>query len=155
MNKNSYGEHRNLEEKVDFFKRNCYKYGLKITPQRVAIYKELISSQKHPSAIMIFRKIKNYFPNISLGTVNSTLLTFAKIGLAKVVESSGDPKRFDSKLEPHHHFRCIQCGKIVDFHNDAYDAIKIPAAINKKFVIFGKKVYLEGLCEKCRGKGKK
>ncbi|KPJ72658.1 hypothetical protein AMJ52_05650 [candidate division TA06 bacterium DG_78] len=155
MNKRDYGEHKSLQEKVRFFKKVCYKHGLKITPQRVAIYKELISSQKHPSAIMIFRKIRNYFPNISLGTVNSTLLTYAKIGIAKVVESSGDPKRFDPQLEPHHHFRCMKCGKIVDFHHDAYDAITIPAAINKKFVILEKIVHLAGLCDKCRTKAKR
>ncbi len=146
---------KNLEAKRSFFEKACYKHGLKITPQRVAIYKELSSSQKHPSAIMIFRRIRSYFPNISLGTVNNTLLTFAQIGLARVVESSGDPKRFDPKLEPHHHFRCLGCGKIVDFYDDDYDAIKIPAAMKKRFIILGKTVHLEGFCEKCRGRIKK
>jgi Fur family peroxide stress response transcriptional regulator len=155
VNKNDGVKFENFEERLHFFKKICYKHGLKITPQRVAIYKELISSQKHPSAIIIFRKIRNYFPNISLGTVNSTLLTFAKIGLAKVVESSGDPKRFDPQLKPHHHFRCMKCGEIVDFHDDAYDAITIPAAINKKFVVLGKIVHLEGLCDKCRTRVKR
>jgi len=146
---------KNLESGFHFFKKLCYKHGLKITPQRVAIYKELISSQKHPSASMIYRKIKNYFPNISLGTVNSTLLTFAKIGLARVVESSGDPKRFDPNLEPHHHFKCIRCGRIIDFYNNTYNTIKVPAAIEKRFIVFGKIVHLEGLCDKCRIKAKK
>jgi Fur family peroxide stress response transcriptional regulator len=145
-------KHMNSEEELISFKRHCNKHGLRITPQRVAIFRELISSRKHPSASMIFKKIKNYFPNISLGTVNTTLLTFAEIGVAKVVESSGEPKRFDPNTQPHHHFRCIKCGKIVDFHNDAYDAIRIPAAINKKFVVLEKKVQLEGLCDKCKTK---
>ena len=79
----------------------------------------------------------------------------AKKGIVKVVESSGDPKRFDPKLEPHHHFRCMTCGKIVDFNNNAYDAIKIPAAINKKFVVLAKIVHLEGLCDKCKIKVKR
>ena len=154
MNKNIARMSRDVEGKKDFFTKVCHKQGLKITPQRVAIYEELISSQKHPSAIMIFRKIRKYYPNISLGTVNSTLLTFAQIGLARVVESSGDPKRFDPKLEPHHHFRCLRCGKIADFYDDDYDAIKIPAAINRKFVVLRKSVHLEGLCDKCRGRVK-
>ena len=138
MDKNTDEKFKNLEEKLQAFKNFCHRHGLKITPQRIAIYRELIASQKHPSASMIYGKIKNYFPNISLGTVNSTLLTLAKKGIVKVVESSGDPKRFDPKLEPHHHFRCMTCGKIVDFNNNAYDAIKIPAAINKKFVVLAK-----------------
>jgi len=146
---------KDLESELEIFKNFCHKHGLKITPQRVAIYKELVSSQKHPSASMIYRKIKNYFPNISFGTVNNTLLTFSEIGLAKVVESSGDSKRFDPNLVPHHHFKCIRCGKIVDFYNDAYDVINVPAAINTRFVVLGRKMYLEGLCDKCRIKKKK
>ena len=155
MNNNSNRESKDLEGEKSLFEKACHKHGLKITPQRVAIYKELSSSQKHPSAIMIYRKIRNYYPNISLGTVNNTLLTFAQIGLARIVESSGDPKRFDPKLEPHHHFRCLRCGKIVDFYNNDYDAIKIPAALNEKFVVLGKTVHLEGLCDECRDKVKK
>lgn len=152
MDKNNLKKRKNLEEELLSFKRLCNKHGLRITPQRVAIFRELISSHEHPSASMIFKKIKNYFPNISLGTVNTTLLMFAEIGVAKVVESSGDPKRFDPNIEPHHHFRCIKCGKIVDFHHDAYDAIKIPATIQKKFVVLEKRVQLEGLCDKCKTK---
>lgn len=155
MDKNIDEKSKNLEKRLQIFKNLCRKNGLKITPQRVVIYRELITSKKHPSASIIYRKIKNYFPNISLGTVNSTLLTFAKKGIAKVVESSGDPKRYDSNLTPHHHFRCMKCCKIVDFHNDAYDAIKIPATINKKFVVITKLIHLEGFCDKCRIKVKR
>ena len=142
------------EEKLRRFKALCRKHGMKITPQRVAIYQELISSTQHPSASMIYRKIKRYYPNISLGTVNSTLLVFSEIGLAKSVESSGEPKRFDPNLEPHHHFKCIECGKIIDFHSNAYDHIAVPPEINKKYVVMGRKVHLEGLCDKCSKKVK-
>ncbi|MDH5187243.1 MAG: transcriptional repressor [candidate division WOR-3 bacterium] len=143
-------KHKNSEEELQIFQKACKKHGLKITPQRIAIYQELKSSKQHPSAITIYRKIRNYFPNISLGTVNSTLLTFAGIGLTKVVESSGDPKRFDPDLKPHHHFKCQKCGKIIDFYNNKYDAIDVPPAIRKRFVVLNKIVQLEGLCDRCR-----
>lgn len=143
-----------LQEKLRRFREICRKHGMKITPQRIAIYQELISSTQHPSATAIHSKIKRYYPNISLGTVNSTLLVFAEIGLAKSVESSGEPKRFDPNLEPHHHFKCIKCGKIIDFQSNAYDHIVVPPEINEKFVVTGKKVHLEGLCDKCRAKVK-
>ncbi len=132
------------------FENICREHGLSITPQRVAIYNELISSSEHPSAIMIFNKVREYYSNISLDTVNRTLLTFNEIGLAKVVESSGDPKRFDPNLEPHHHFRCLKCGKIYDFENILYDRLEVPPEIKKKFVVLDKRVHLEGFCEICK-----
>ena len=152
MNKKMKPNARYLEGKLQKFREICRAQGLKITPQRLAIYQELISSKEHPSASVIYMKIREYYPNISLGTVNSTLLTFSSIGLAKIVESSGDPKRFDPNLEPHHHFKCVKCGKIIDFHSNAYDHIVVPPEIDKKYVVIGKKVHLEGLCDKCRTK---
>ena len=70
--------------------------------------------------------------------------------MAKVVESSGDPKRFDPNLEPHHHFRCVKCGKIVDFTNESFNELKIPPEIGDQFVIINKRVHMEGFCDKCR-----
>ena len=138
------------EERLLSFESICREHGLSITPQRVAIYKELLSSLEHPSAIMIYKKVSEYYPNISLDTVNRTLLTFHKIGLAKAVGGTGDPKRFDPNLEPHHHFRCISCGEIIDFRDEFYDALEIPAEIKEKFVVLEKKVHLEGFCDQCR-----
>ena len=138
------------EERLLSFESICREHGLSITPQRVAIYKELLSSLEHPSAIMIYKKVSEYYPNISLDTVNRTLLTFHKIGLAKAVGGSGDPKRFDPNLEPHHHFRCVSCGEIIDFRDEFYDALEIPAEIKEKFVVLEKKVHLEGFCDQCR-----
>lgn len=132
------------------FENICREHGLSITPQRVAIFKELIASSDHPSAMTIFNKVREYYSNISLDTVNRTLLTFNEIGLAKVVENSGDPKRFDPNLQPHHHFRCLKCGKIVDFENSSYDRLEVPPEIRQKFVVLDKRVHLEGFCDICK-----
>ncbi len=126
------------------------QHNLKVTPQRIAIYQELINSSEHPSAINIYERIKAQYPNISLDTVNRTLLTFAEIGLVRIVEGRGDPKRFDPNLHPHHHFRCIKCGKIIDFYNEEYDALDVPSTLKDRFIITSKRVNLEGICDECQ-----
>ncbi len=137
---------------MDSFKDRCKKFNLKITPQRLAIYKELLKSKDHPSADAIFKKVRRTFPNISFDTVNRTLLTFSKVGMVHVVEGYGDPKRFDPKMDKHHHFRCIKCNTIIDFYNESYDKIKTPKEFEKQFNVLSKKVVLEGICDKCLGK---
>ncbi len=134
---------------VDSFKDRCKKHNLKITPQRLVIYRELLKSIDHPSADAIFKKVRRSFPNISFDTVNRTLLTFSKIGMVHVVEGYGDPKRFDPKMDKHHHFRCIKCNNIIDFYNESYDKIKIPNELKKQFNVLSKKVVLEGTCNRC------
>jgi Fur family peroxide stress response transcriptional regulator len=137
---------------LEFFYRRSRKNGLKITPQRTAIYQELLKAKDHPSADVIYRRIVKKIPNISFDTVNRTLLTFSKIGITNVVEGHGQPKRYDPDLEPHHHFKCTRCNKIIDFYNEDYDNLIVPREIQTQFTIFHKKVVLEGLCDQCRKK---
>jgi Fur family transcriptional regulator, peroxide stress response regulator len=132
------------------FYRQSKERGLKITPQRTAIYEELIKAKDHPTADVIYKRIVKKIPNISFDTVNRTLLTFAKIGITNVVEGYGQAKRYDPDMGIHHHFRCIQCGSIIDFHSKEYDNITVPEELNRQFTVISKKVVLEGLCSKCR-----
>ncbi len=143
-----------IENKMDAFVKNCRQKGLKVTPQRMAIYKILTHSKGHPSAEMVFHDIKGLFPGISLDTVNRTLLTLADMGLANILEGSGDVRRYDGDLENHQHFKCIKCKKVFDFHYPPFDDIKLPANITAKFKILKKSVYLEGICGTCEGKQK-
>jgi len=142
----------NKKEMLEAFYLRSKKYGLKITPQRTAIYQELLKANDHPSADSIYQKLIKKIPSISFDTVNRTLLTFSKIGVAHIVEGYGQPKRYDPDVNPHHHFRCTQCDRIVDFHNKAYDNISVPKEIQKQFTVVNKKVVLEGLCDRCKNK---
>ena len=139
-------------ELMDLFYRKSKENGLKITPQRTAIYQEFLKAKDHPSADNIYKKLVKKIPNISFDTIHRTLLMFSTIGIANIVEGYGQPKRFDPNIEKHHHCRCIQCNKIIDFYNAAYDNITVPKAIEEQFTVLNKKIVLEGLCEKCRGK---
>jgi Fur family peroxide stress response transcriptional regulator len=137
---------------MNIFYQRSREHGLKITPQRTAIYQELIKAKDHPSADDIYNRIVKKIPNISFDTVNRTLLTFSRIGITNVVEGYGQAKRYDPDMDIHHHFRCIQCGSIIDFHSREFDNITVPEEINKQFTVINKKVVLEGLCSKCRGR---
>jgi Fur family peroxide stress response transcriptional regulator len=133
----------------DVFRRKSWGFGLKITPQRTAIFEELLKAKDHPTADDIYKRIVKRIPNISFDTVNRTLSTFAEIGLTTVVEGYGQAKRYDPDLGAHHHFRCVRCACIVDFQNKAYDDLAVPAEIGERFTVTGKKVVLEGLCGRC------
>ena len=135
---------------LDLFKEKCKENNLKITPQRIAIYKELLKSKDHPNADGIFKRVRKILPYISVDTVNRTLLSFSEIGILNIVEGHGDPKRFDPNIDNHHHFRCVKCSRIVDFNNKSYDNLRIPENIKNHFRVINKRVVLEGLCDKCK-----
>ncbi len=139
-----------VDKKIRRFTGMCRKTGLRLTPQRIEIYKELIKTDEHPSAEILYGKVKKTFPNISFDTVNRTLLTLNETGAAFIVEGSGDVRRFDGGLEKHQHFKCTKCKRIVDFHHKPFDDIKVPASIGKRFTVLRKSIYLEGICDLCK-----
>jgi Fur family peroxide stress response transcriptional regulator len=138
-----------LDEKVCRFTDLCRKTGLRVTPQRIEIYKQLISTDEHPSAEIVYEKVRKTFPSISFDTVNRTLLTLSRMGAAFIVEGSGDVRRFDGGMENHQHFKCVKCKRIVDFQHKSFENIKLPKSITNKFTVLRKTFYLEGICDHC------
>lgn len=138
-----------IDSKIRVFEGQCRQKGLKVTPQRVAVYKALIRTDTHPTAEEVYKMVRRDISSISLDTVNRTLLTLAEIGAAFQVEGTGQPRRYDGGMEDHQHFRCIKCGKIVDFHYEPFDNIEVPAHLQGQFQVMRKTVYLEGICRSC------
>ena len=143
---------KNKQNSMAFFKDSCRRHNLNITPQRIAIYQELIKAKNHPDAEDVFEKIKITFPEISLDTVYRTLSKFTEIGLINLVEGYGEAKRYDPDTDNHHHFRCSKCNNIVDFQNKTYDNLKVPKTFQRNFKVTNVKVLLEGICDKCARK---
>jgi len=142
----------NHNSETEIIAQKLKKAGLKITPQRIEILSELADNYDHPTADAIYQKIKKRLPNISFDTVNRTLITLAQSGVIKIAEGQGGAKRYDPMTEPHHHFHCVRCNKIIDFVNKEYDKIKLPGSITKKHQVLGQKIVLDGFCQDCKNK---
>jgi len=131
----------------------CKAHNLKVTPQRMTIYQELLASTAHPTVDAMFQTVKKEFTNISYDTVSRAMLTFAEIGLVDLVEVFGGAKRFDPNVTNHHHLHCVSCGEILDFHNDEYNNLDIPDEIRQRFKVLTSRVVLKGICDKCSNPG--
>ena len=138
-----------MDAKLAIFKAQCRQAGYKITPQRLAVYRVLAQSNEHPSAESVYRDVKKVIPEISLDTVNRTLVMISEIGAAFVVEGSGESRRFDGNTGNHQHIKCLKCKRIVDFHHEPFDNIEVPEVLNKEFKVLRKTVYFEGVCNSC------
>ena len=128
------------------------EYGLKLTPQRTAIYDLIRDSKEHPTVDQIYKRIRKQLPNISFDTVYRTMLKFSEVGLVNMTERYGENMRFDPRVDQHHHFHCIKCLKIIDFCDKGYDSIRVPKKLGRQFRIISKRVVLEGICSGCGGK---
>ncbi len=124
--------------------------GIKVTPQRIAIYKELASTDQHPSTETIYKKIKDYYPNISLTTVYRTLETFEKLGLISVVNVLYNAARYDANLTPHNHIVCTECKKVEDIYDESLSTLDVSDKTLGDYHIKGYSILLNGICKDCR-----
>ncbi len=92
--------------------------GFKVTPQRLAICRIMLSNKEHPTAEQIYEQIKKQYPTISLATVYQTLHMLTKIGLVQEIGISNGVSIYDPNNLPHINIICVNCGKIYDYESN-------------------------------------
>lgn len=108
-------EIESIEHELEESIASLRQAGVRITPQRQAILRYLISSHTHPTADEIYQALSPDFPNISVATIYNNLRVFKDIGIVKELTYGDSSSRFDFNTHNHYHIICEQCGKIVDF----------------------------------------
>ena len=86
----------------------------KYTIQRKVILEELSLLKSHPTADELFQIVRIRLPKISLATVYRNLADLAASGRIRKTELPGGKARFETKIEPHFHLRCVHCEAIED-----------------------------------------
>ena len=125
-------------------------YGLKVTPQRVAIYKALAETTSHPTAEALFQQVSQEYPMISPNTVYYTLSTLKDAGLVKEVNYWHDGARFDANATPHHHLICLECRAIFDIEDRSLNQIQHKTKLPKDFQVLNHQVEFYGYCKQCQ-----
>lgn len=101
-----------------FLREKLTEKGLKVTPQRVAIYEAIVKMRNHPTADKVIEYIKANHPNISVGTVYKVLDSLVENGLLKKVKTEKDIMRYDAVLSNHHHLYCSETDRIEDYEDE-------------------------------------
>ena len=102
-----------------------HKAGMRLTRQRLAIYRELESRFDHPDVERVFRAVKPRIPQISLFTVYRTMNALEAAGMVLRVATVKGHARYDGNADTHSHFLCETCGKIDDVAGDAAGRIGV------------------------------
>ncbi len=91
--------------------------GLKATPQRVAVLKEL-GKKTHPTMEEMYSGIREENPTISLATVYKNVNLLKEQGIVIEINMPNGKMRYDYLARPHIHLVCKSCGCIEDLDYD-------------------------------------
>lgn len=121
--------------------------GLKVTPQRQAIFSVLFDNHVHPTAEAVHAEIIKDLPMVSLRTVYQTLNDLTAMGELGHIHVGTGSTRFDPNVEPHHHLVCDSCGRVVDVA--AGPAIDVSPGTHDGFTVTRTEIVFRGLCATC------
>ncbi len=138
-----------LELRVERLKQAARQAKVKLTHQRIEIFREVAASIEHPSAEMVLKAVKPRMPTVSLDTVYRTLWLLADLGLVSTLGPKRQSARFDANLARHHHYVCVRCGLARDFQSAAFDDLRFPNAVQDFGSIESAHVEVRGVCSQC------
>lgn len=139
-----------VREWVQGFRKQCRSHGVRLTPQRLAVYETLARDPHHPSAESLYAQLRRKFPMLSIATVYRILEAFERQGFIRRVKTEGSSSRYDANLESHQHLVCRVCGMIEDARVPEFVRLPIPPRPRRGFELECVDVHLLGRCAQCR-----
>lgn len=141
-----------LKERLSHILSKIKGRDFRMTPQRLAIIKILISSESHPSVDDIYKEVSKLFPTTSLATVYKTITLLKELNEVLELGFPDGSNRYDgNKPLPHPHAICTKCKKILDAEISSVHDLSEEMRQKTGFVISSHRLDFFGLCPECQG----
>jgi Fur family peroxide stress response transcriptional regulator len=138
-----------MQKQADDIVQALKSKGLRVTPQRFAVYANLLDRQDHPTAEQILLSLNHDSPTSSQATVYSSLQALRDVGLVREVLLEEGVCRYDANVSSHHHFRCKCCGNIEDILWEQVEGISFKA-LRPGLTVDQYELTVQGICDRCQ-----
>jgi Fe2+ or Zn2+ uptake regulation protein len=129
-------------------KKELVDAGIRPSVQRLAIYEFVKNNPVHPTADVVYDALRDELGSLSLTTVYNTLKLFVDAGLVLMLNIDETFRCFDGDTSTHAHFRCEECGKVVDFR--IKEGFLSMVEGTEGYEINEVQIYLKGVCPQCK-----
>jgi len=121
----------------------CSEQGLRMTGQRRVIARVLSTAKDHPDVEEVYRRSNEIDPRISLSTVYRTLKLFEEKGILERHDFGKGRGRYEEASRAHHdHLIDVDTGRVIEFRNEAIEALQERIARELGFRLVGHRLEL-------------
>ncbi len=118
------------------------------TKQLEVVWEAIKDDTSHPTADQVYARVRERFPNVSLGTVYRNLQKLVADEKLQVL-MIGRAQHFDPLVRRHQHFICEKCGRVFDVLVDIRDEIKPAKLPHAGFKVTSHQLAFYGACKHC------
>ena len=123
--------------------------GLRVTPQRQAVFRLLCGVTTHPTVEALHEAARAEMPTISRRTVYQTVHDLESLGEVAVLDVGTGSLRVDPNVEnAHQHLVCTRCGTVRDVLLNVAD-LRVPGPQRRGFSVESVEVVFRGVCDEC------
>ena len=125
--------------------------GLRNTPERETIIEEIFAIHDHFDVDELYLRLRNKGKRISKASLYRAVPLLIDSGLIKEVYFEDGHLHYEHIYgHKHHcHLRCLGCGKIIEFVDDAVETIQKRIGKKYDFAITSHRFELVGYCSQC------
>lgn len=124
--------------------------GIRMTPQRLAILREVRDADSHMTAGEIYERVRDKNPTVAYGTVYRTLHLLAEHGAILEFPFGDQASRFDGRTDRHDHVHCTYCGQLVDVDVPSALLARQVAEEQTGYAIEEHQTIFSGVCPRCQ-----
>ncbi|KPJ61469.1 MAG: hypothetical protein AMJ46_01940 [Latescibacteria bacterium DG_63] len=130
--------------------------GMRNTQERKEILDEVMRLHKHFEPEEIVMRLRRKGKAVSRASVYRTITLLVDAGIVRKTPCDQMKARFEHVLghEHHDHLVCIQCGRVVEFHDEEIEDRQMKVARKQGFQITGHRLVISGYCRSCQARGK-
>jgi len=134
------------------FADRCRERGIRLTAQRLAVYRTLVADTSHPTADTVHARLRRSMSSLSHATVYRVLQFLENEGLVRRFSTTDGVGRFDANISRHQHLVCRMCGRMRDFEERTLSLLSLPLQPTAGFVAEALDIRIVGICEQCLGR---
>lgn len=137
--------------KASSFEQSLQELGYRLTPQRLLVASVLQESDEHITAEIIYERVREKYPYVSLSTIYRTLEWLRKLSMVTETDMGEGSVSFHwAEKSRHHHLICQKCGQVVDLDESLPQSLEEALLLRYGFKADLSHLALFGQCGSCQ-----
>lgn len=143
-----------MKSELEIFKEFLKKQGLRYTPEREAIIKEIFAIHDHFDVDSLYISMRKKGLRISKPSIYRLIPLLIEANLIEEVFFDKSQMHYEHVYghEHHCHLRCVKCNKIEEFRDARVKDIEMDLSEKFGYKILRHKLEVMGICSACQEK---
>lgn len=142
-----------MSTEIDLFRSYTARKGLRNTPEREEIIREIFSSGDHFDVDELYLRLRSRGRRVSKASIYRNLPLIMECSLIREAWHEDGHMHYEPVYGHRHHchLRCMACGKVVEFNDEKLNTIERSLGEKYGFEILDHRLEVFGYCSYCQG----